>query len=84
MVIKFQYFKRTGKYYSEGSLEVRPFKVVEYYDLVNQIRKMIIHEGKCPGLVDHAVTRNDFITVITSNDDELVPFIIDPSLVAGK
>lgn len=60
--VKFTYFKLTGKYYSEGELDI-PYEEgqpVSFYSCLHIIEQML-REGKRPGLVDG----HDFHTLVT-------------------
>lgn len=46
--VKFSYFKKTGKYYSEGEIDLEPCM---FHEALKKIQEML-NEGKRPGLVD--------------------------------
>lgn len=67
-VVKLQYFKHSGKYYSSGEYESSHHML---YDVVKEVRKMQ-SDGKLPGLVSGAT---EFVILIEGE----VPHIIPPA-----
>ncbi len=65
MKIKFTYFKQNGKYYSEGEFDAAGW--LSFWGSLAEIQEML-KEGKNPGLIDGAVIRNGFDTLITAEE----------------
>lgn len=73
--VKLTYFKPSGKYYSEGEYET-PFKT--FHQIIDQVRASLF-AGSNPGLVDYAVVRDRFYTLVEIQDDKLgVPALLTP------
>lgn len=73
--VKLTYFKPSGKYYSEGEYETS-FKT--FHQIIAEVETML-RQGKNPGLVDTAVIRDRFNTLIEIQNDELgVPAFLSP------
>jgi hypothetical protein len=77
--VNLTYFKQSGKYYSEGCYVTEK---KAWWEIIEEVETML-GEGRCPGLQDDAVLRNEFVTHVDiapdGNDDSLcVPAIILP------
>ena len=72
--VKFTYYKASGKYYSEGFLEV--LSTDKWYDIMTKARNRDFKDGM-PGLVTKA---EDFFFTIESDDHpEAFPALYHPS-----
>jgi hypothetical protein len=74
MKVHIQYFKETGKYYSDGEYETER---TYHHDIVNELRKMF-YDGYFPGLSGNEL---EFIAVINYDSDNCVPFVLTPENV---
>lgn len=72
MIVNLTYFKRTGKYYSEG---VYITKKTQVWDIFDEVKKMLA-DGKLPDLVEGA---KEFIVYVDlSNHPAGYPALILP------
>lgn len=76
MDVKLTYFKQSGKYYSEGTLQVTTTKPWEIYTIVRQLLKT----RRLPELVDN----HDNYIVLVDIPDGVPAVITEPRLIAPE